>query len=240
MRFPMLHPLRALLLGAGSLEALGLPVAIAILLAMDAGVPIPIPTDLLLILLGVWAGSGLVPFWAAGLGLELVAVGGTGLLFFAARGPGSAVIGRIGPRIGLTSARIDSAARLIERRGWGSLALGRATPGLRTVTVLAAAFARLHPRYALPALFLGSSLFLQAHLVLGYFVGPRAVDVFNAARLPVLILLAVLVVGGVAVWIARRGRRGGPQAWTEASCPACLVIALMTRSSRDDAPMALE
>jgi membrane protein DedA with SNARE-associated domain len=234
----MLPPLRALLLGTGSLEALGLPAAIVILLAMDAGVPIPIPTDLLLILLGVWAGSGLVPFWAAALGLELVAFGGTALLFFAARGPAGVVIAHVGPRVGLTPARIDRAASMVQRRGWGSLALGRATPGLRTVTVLAAAFARLHPRSALPALFLGSSLFLQVHLVLGYFVGARALDLFNAARLPVLIVLAALVLGGAALWVVRRGRRGGSQAWTEASCPACLAIALMTRSDRDDALVA--
>src|SRR5262249_309051 len=88
------------------------------------------------------------------------------------------------------------------------LALGRATPGLRTLTVIAAAVSGLNGRRALPALILGSSVFLQLHLVLGMLFGPLADRAFDRAKGPALVAAAVLVIGTVVFWRGRR-RRGG-------------------------------
>jgi membrane-associated protein len=208
---------------------LGLPFALLAMLAMDAGVPLPVPTDLLLLLIGERAAAGVFPVWAAALGLELVAVGGSTLLFLVASGPASLFIGRVGPRIGLTPSRVESGARLVKRGGRGSLVVGRATPGLRAATVLAAVSARLSPAYALPPLILGSSIFLQAHLVLGYFLGPAARDLLQRVGVPVILAALLLMALGVAIWWLRRGGRAGARAWTEASCPVCLTIALTQR-----------
>jgi membrane protein DedA with SNARE-associated domain len=106
--------------------------------------------------------------------------------------------------------------------------MGRGTPGLRTVTVAAAGGSGLSWRAALPALVLGSSAFLQLHLFLGFFLGGAARHALDAARGPVLALLAVLVVGGVGFWLIRRGRRAGSQAFSEACCPACLALGLLS------------
>ena len=218
--------MRALWAAPGTL---GLPFALLAMLAMDAGVPLPIPTDLLLLLIGERAAAGAFPVWAAALGLELVAVGGSTLLFLVASGPASLFIGRVGPRIGLTPSRVESGARLVRRGGRGSLVVGRATPGLRAATVLAAVSADLSPTYALPPLILGSSIFLQAHLVLGYFLGPAARDLLQRVGVPVILAALLLMALGVAIWWLRRGGRAGARAWTEASCPVCLTIALTQR-----------
>lgn len=61
--------------------------------------------------------------------------------------------------------------------------------------MLAAAASGLGWRRALPALILGSSVFLQLHRVLGLLLGPLADQAFNAAKGPTLLVLAVLVVG---------------------------------------------
>ena len=74
------------------------------------------------------------------------------LLFSASRGPGNALVRRLGPRIGLTTERLDRAGRFIERRGRVALVIGRGTPGLRTVTAVAAGTSGLSVRRALPAL----------------------------------------------------------------------------------------
>jgi membrane protein DedA with SNARE-associated domain len=216
---------KALLAAQGSL---GLPLALAAMLAMDAGVPLPIPTDLLLLLIGERAAAGVFPVWAAAAGLEVVAIGGSSLLFLAARGPAAYLIHRLGPRIGLTPARVEAGARVVKRGGRGSLAVGRATPGLRTATVLAAATAGLRPAYALPPLILGGSIFLQAHLVLGYFLGPAARELLQHAGIPVILAALLLMAIGALVWWRRRGR-GAAGAWTEASCPVCLTIAVAQR-----------
>jgi membrane protein DedA with SNARE-associated domain len=119
-----------------------------------------------MLLLGERVSAGALPLWLAALALELVAVAGTAALFLAARGPGRALLTRAGPRLGLTGPRLARAAQLLERRGWPALVAGRTTPGLRTVTVVAAASSGVRAGRALPALVLGSSLFLQAHLLL--------------------------------------------------------------------------
>jgi hypothetical protein len=81
---------------------------------------------------------------------------------------------------------------------------------------------------ALPALILGSSVFLQLHLVLGLLLGPLAVQAFNAAKGPALLALAVLVAGAFVFWRVRRGRRGGAEAWAEAACPVCVGLGIIS------------
>jgi hypothetical protein len=82
-------------------------------------------------------------------------------------------------------------------------------------------------RRALPALFLGSSVFLQFHLVLGLLLGPLAVRAFNQAKGPALAAVAVLAVATVLYWRRRRRKNAAPTAWMEATCPACLGVSLL-------------
>jgi membrane protein DedA with SNARE-associated domain len=202
--------------------------AVALLVPMEAGVPIPLPADLVMLLVGERVAAGAVPLWLAVLALEAVAVVGTCALFILCRQLGHAVMGRLGHRLGLTEARLDRAAALIERRGRPALVIGRSTPGLRTVTVAAAGGSGLSPRRALPALILGSSVFLQLHLFLGYALGPAARHALHDARGPALVGLVALVVGGIVFWLTRRGRRCGSQAASEACCPACLALTVLS------------
>ena len=140
---------------------------------------------------------------------------------------------RLGRRLGLGESRISRAGSVLERRGRPALALGRATPGLRTLTVLAASATGLSPRRALPALVIGSSLFLQLHLFLGYFLGSSARHALRAATAPTLAVLVAAVIAAVAFWLVRRGRHEGSQGLTEAACPACLLVARLSEHPRE-------
>lgn len=226
--------MRTRILGA-ALGGLGLPAAVGLLIPMEAGVPIPIPDDLVMLVIGERVGAGRFSLWAAVIGLEVVAIAGTALLFFACRGPAYAVVRRLGPRIGLTTERLDCATAVVETRGRTALALGRTTPGMRTITVVAAGASGLRTRNALPALIVGSSIFVQLHLVLGLILGPAAVDAFDQFKGLAVLAAAVLVVGAAVFWIVRRGRRGGARAWTEAACPVCLVLASVSGESSQHA-----
>jgi membrane protein DedA with SNARE-associated domain len=210
-----------------SFTGLGLPALVPLMAVMEAGAPIPIPLDLVVLVLGERAAAGSVPLWLAALLLEVVAVAGTAGLLLLCRGPARAVVTRVGPRIGLTPERLGRATALVTERGRSVLAVGRATPGLRTVTVVAAGSSGMSVRRALPALVAGSSIFLQLHLVLGFLLGPLARDAIDSAKGPALVVLALVAVAGVAVWLVRRGRREGAQSATEACCPACLALGLL-------------
>jgi membrane protein DedA with SNARE-associated domain len=225
----MLRPALIPPLAAGpSAAGFGVSTLIGLLMLMEAGIPIPIPADLLMILLGERAAAGVLPLWVAAVALELAALVGLTFLFVMAKGPGRAIAVRFGRRIGLTEARLSKAGSLIARRGIGAVVIGRATPGLRTVTVLAAAVSKLSPARAFVGLMLGATIFVQGHLILGYAVGDLAREVIKRASGVLLIVVGILIVGGVLVWLLRRGR-GGAQAWSEAGCPACLAIGLLEK-----------
>ncbi len=214
----------------------GLPVVAGLLTLMEAGVPVPIPADLVMLAVGERARSGDFSIWLAVLALELVAIIGTSLLYFACRRPGRALVERLGPRVGLTAERVGRAVRLVEQRGRSAITIGRGTPGLRTVTVVATSGSGLDARRALPFLVLGSSAFLQLHLVLGYLLGPAARRLLDEHKGIFVLAVVALAVVAAGFWVARRGRRAGSQAWTEASCPACLALgAIGARWARVDA-----
>jgi membrane protein DedA with SNARE-associated domain len=212
---------------AAGIGGVGVPGLLGLLLVMEAGVPVPIPADLVMLVVGERVAAGALPLWLAVLALELVAIVGTSATFLLARGPARALLARLGPRVALTAARLDRAAALFERRGRLALATGRSTPGLRTVTVVAAASAGLRPLLALPALILGSTVFLQAHLVLGAVAGSTARRLLGEAlgglRLAAGLALAVALVA-LAVWLLRRRGHSVPgQVVVEGCCPVCLL-----------------
>jgi membrane protein DedA with SNARE-associated domain len=204
-------------------------VALGLLVPMEAGVPIPLPADLVMFSVGERVAAGAFPLWLAVAGFEAVSVIGTSVLFLACRGPAHQVIARFGPRMGLSEARVRRGATLVETRGRSALAVGRGTPGLRTFTVIAAGVSGMSWKRALPALILGSSVFLQLHLVLGLVLGPLADRAFHQAIGLALVALGALLVGALVFWRARRGKRGGSEAWTEAACPACIGLAVMAQ-----------
>jgi membrane protein DedA with SNARE-associated domain len=197
--------------------------ALALLLPMEAGVPIPLPADLVMFTVGERVAAGRFPLWLAVAGFEVVAAVGTVVLFVACRGSAGRLVARYGPRLGLSEARIHRVAAVAETRGLAGLAVGRATPGLRTLTVVAAGVSGLSGRRALPALILGSSVFLQVHLILGLLLGPLADRAFDQAKVPALAVAAALAAAALLFWRGRRRNRL-PAAWTEAACPACLAV----------------
>jgi membrane protein DedA with SNARE-associated domain len=215
--------------------SVGLPVAVALLAGMEAGVPIPIPMDLVLLFVGERAATGSFPLWTAIVAVEFAVATGTIELFLFVRGPGHGLVARFGSRFGVTQERIEQASALLERRGRAAVVAGRATPGFRTVTVVAAGALRLKPRVALSLLLLGSSLFVQAHLVLGFLVGEAARDLLERAAGWGLAAVALLAIAGIVVWISRRGRRIGARGWAEGSCPACVTASLLATKYREPA-----
>ena len=213
---------------SGAASGGALPSATLLLALMEAGAPIPIPSDLFMLLVGERAGEGKFPLWAAVIAFELVAIAGTTALFYLCRGPARAMIARFGPRFGLTEERVDRARRLIARRSRAPMAIGRATPGMRTVTVVAAATADVSGRRALPAMIIGSSVFLQLHLLLGFVAGASIRDALAHAEGVVIVVLVAAAAIGAVVWLIRRRARGrgSVQQWAEACCPACLLLSV--------------
>jgi hypothetical protein len=58
-------------------------------------------------------------------------------------------------------------------------------------------------------------------------LGPLADRAFDRAKAPAVAILAVVLIGALVFWRARRGKRGAPEAWAEAACPACIGLNLI-------------
>jgi hypothetical protein len=85
--------------------------------------------------------------------------------------------------------------------------LGRLLPGLRVLTAIACGIFRVPYRVFLPAMSLGSLIYIVGYTMLGYFAGPAVLGVFEALHLPLGLVgsggpLLVLIAGLVLV---RRG-----------------------------------
>jgi len=215
---------RALGVTAGAGSGAGVPGLLGLLLLMEAGVPVPVPSDLVMLLLGERVSASALPLWLAAAALEVVAVAGTTALFLAARGPARALLARVAARLAPkrgSVAGLGAAAPGAVHRVLPALVAGRTTPGLRTVTVVAAAGSGIRAGRALAALVAGSSLFLQAHLLLGYLLGPAARELLERARLPLLL---------------RRRRGRVTRVLAEGACPACLALGLLGRPARTAPP----
>jgi hypothetical protein len=128
-------------------------------------------------------------------------VAGTTALFLAARGPGRALLTRVGPRLGLTGPHLARASALLDRRGWPAMAAGRTTPGCaghgrgRGQRRDPGGSGPPGPRARQPV--------PPAHLLLGYALGPAARELLEQARLPVLAAATVALVAG-AIFLLRR------------------------------------
>jgi membrane protein DedA with SNARE-associated domain len=217
----------------------GVAGVLGLLVLTECGLPLPVPADLLMLLVGQQAAAGTLPLWLAAVAFVAVAAVGTTAGFLLARGPGRAALARLGPRIGLGPDRVARATDLVVRRGRPMLAVGRLTPGLRTLTVLAAA-STVPAAVALPLLVLGSTVFLEAHLVLGYVLGAAASRVLSAAGPVVVAVVVLLALAALARVLLRRRRSSRApdgdldepadvgadvRGWAEAACPACLIVA---------------
>ena len=55
----------------------------------------------------------------------------------------------------------------------------------------------------------------------------------DRAKGPAILVFVAFVVGAAAFWVARRGRRAGARAFTEAACPLCLTLGWLSERHPD-------
>ncbi|MDQ6674797.1 MAG: DedA family protein [Chloroflexota bacterium] len=191
------------------LDQHGLLAGFVLILIEEAGIPVPIPGDFLMLLLGVHARQGQVALWQALLVMELATlIGAIGLYLVAARA-GRGLVYRYGRYMHLTAERLDQAERWLRHHGMLAVVAGRLTPGLRMATVIASGVFGVPLWRFLPALALGSFLYILLYTLLGYFLGPPVLAAVEGIHLPLGLLGSLVPLVVLLVWIvrARQGLR---------------------------------
>jgi membrane-associated protein len=211
----------------------GIVAVFAVILLKEAGLPLPVPGDLIMLLAGIHAAQGEMALWQVLLALLAASLIGASVQFHLVRGPGRGLIYRYGRYVGLPATRLDRAAASLHARGARAVALLRITPGIRAVAAIAAGLAGLSYRTFMLGVTAGSLIWILFHTLLGFFAGPVVLTTLQSAHLPVLPVVAGLLILGLLIWLVRRRRSqaGTPEgmaerlrAWTEAGCPACVLI----------------
>ena len=156
--------------------------------------------------------------------LAALSVGGV-LQFLVARGPGRRLIYRYGRLLGLTQERLDRVAAGVRRGGLLGIGAAVLTPGLRTAVVPACGLAALPLRAFVPGLVLGSGVDLGLHFALGYLGASLLASLASFGW----VLVVGLLVLGLAAWLVLMRRRrasaaAAAVAWSQATCPVCLVV----------------
>jgi len=179
----------------------------------ELGIPMPIPTDILIIFAGVAAGRSLlrIVVWFILLSISTL-LGSSGLYLIVRRG-GRPLVERYGRYVHLGPEQLARAEGLLERSGWAGIAIGRAIPGLRYVTVIACGLLRVpYVRYV-TAHAVGSSAYIAIFLALGSIFGPVIAEQIHAPELVLRLLwLLALAVGLPALfgWLCFRGHARHP------------------------------
>ena len=166
------------------LDTYGIGLLFLVILLKEIGVPVPVPGDLLMIVAGARAAAGKMPLWGVLVAATVAGILGAYVQYAIARGPGRGFLYRFGKYAGLTEARLDKASESIKGRGWVSVALGRALPGLRIGAVVACGLAPVPYGTFIIGLVAGTLLFVGFHTLLGFFAGPGVGSVLTNINVP--------------------------------------------------------
>ena len=136
---------------------------------------------------------------------------------------------------------MDGAGQSLQRRGILAVFLGINVPGARAGVILAAALAGLsYPPVAL-AMIAGNTVFYGWHVLLGYLVGPTAVDLLERIDIPIGPIILGLILLGLVAWLVMRPRHKATVApegavvdrlrsWAEGACLGCLAASAIQRN----------
>jgi membrane protein DedA with SNARE-associated domain len=207
--------------------SLGLAVVVGLLLVKEAGVPVPVPGDLLVVGVGVGAAQGRFDPVVAIVAIVVASIVGGSIQFLLVRGPGRRAVLGLLRRFGVPEERLERQTDRLRRGGAGAVALARMTPGVRIVAIAAAGLAAMPFARFVLGLSGGNTVFAGGHFMLGLAFGSAAASIAAGLIVPVLALVALVVVGfvGWRVIARRRSIAAGETAdWTDACCPACLLL----------------
>jgi membrane protein DedA with SNARE-associated domain len=173
----------------------------------DLGVPMPLPADVVVVYAGYRLRQHTInPYLAITLMLVAVNLAAT-ILFTVVRRGGRPLVDRYGSYLHLNAHRLTSAEEWLHRHGALAIVAGRTIPGIRLATVIACGLFKVPYRIFLPAQFAGVSIYLTFFLLIGYFLGPQAVERVHFPALSFRLLVLVVVVVALPLVLRRLNRR---------------------------------
>jgi membrane protein DedA with SNARE-associated domain len=172
----------------------------------EGGVPLPIPGDTFILLAGAQASRGEGNPFLAVLIVVVATLLGSSILYWVSRLGGMPVLQRISRFLRIRQERLDSAGRWMRAHRGPAIVFGRLTPGLRTVTTVAAGTFSVGYGAFLAYTALSATLWAAIYLTLGASIQSfyRTVGNWLWPPSPVALALFVFIVVAAIVAVRRR------------------------------------
>ncbi len=196
---------------AGPLDHFGYWAVLLLVMIEDFGIPVPGETAL--IAASVYAGAGRLNVVAVGVIGFTAAVTGDNIGFAIGHYGGRALVLRWGRYVRLTEERLDKAEAFFDHHGAWIITVARFIEGLRQVNGIIAGTTGMRWLRFLIFNALGAALWVGAWVSLGYLAGNHIGTIYHYITqysYYVLIALAVLLAGYIALRMLRRRRRATP------------------------------
>lgn len=184
----------------------GLLIFLAVLLE-ESGVPMPLPADVAMVLMGTRVAQGQMSLLTAFLIGQVATLIGSSILYWIGRRGGRPLLFRYGKLLHMNAHRIAQVERLVTRLGPLSVIIGRQIPGLRLAAPLACGVFRVPYRMFVPAMIVGSSLYIGIFVALGFWGGPAVLRLLNTGGLPLRFVFITVLLVVSAVLLQRLSRR---------------------------------
>lgn len=174
-----------------------------ILFLEDLGIPMPIPADVVVVYAGFRLSQHTInPFLAITLMIVAVNLAAT-ILFTVVRRGGRPLVDRYGHYIHLNAERLARAEGWLKRHGVLAIIIGRTLPGIRLATVIACGLFKVPYRTFLPAQFVGVTIYLVFFLLIGYVLGPQAVERIHLPAISFRLIVLMIVAIGLPIVLRR-------------------------------------
>ena len=180
----------------------------------EAGVPLPVPGDTLILLAGAQTSAGEGSPIIAAILVVLATLLGSSVLYWVSRLGGMPVLQRISRFLRIREERLDEAGRWLRAHRGRAIVFGRLTPGLRTVTTVAAGTFQVNYVAFLGYTAVSATLWAAIYLSLGASIRSfyRTVGDWLWPPNPVALALAVFVIAAAVVALRRRAWRSEARA----------------------------
>lgn len=167
---------------------------------------IPFPSEVTMPVAGYFAATGRLNLIAVILAGTVGNLIGSLIAYWLSRRFGRPLLLGPGRRVGIKPSHLELADRWFARFGLWAVFLGRLLPIVRTYISFPAGLARVQPGWFALLTFVGALPWCAALAVVGYEIGANYTKVADPIG-KAAIVLAILVVLGVAAWYVRGRRR---------------------------------
>jgi len=162
----------------------------------ESGIPMPLPADLAMALAGHRVAQGRMSLLEAFLIGQSATLAGSSILYWVGRRGGRPLLFRYGSLLRINAHRLSQVERMITRLGPLAIIIGRQIPGLRLASPLACGVFRVRYRLFVPAMIVGSSVYIGIFIVIGMWGGAAVIGLLSTGNSAIrLAVFSVLLVG---------------------------------------------